>query len=148
EVVLGERGAGAGRFALRRLGGTEDLAAGQMIDRVGVALGLPFPAGPALEELAAQGRPGALRLPVSARGTTVSFSGPTTAALRALDQGAAGPDLALAVLECVAETLARLVVAALRSVRAGGAEGSPAPPGAGAFPGGAGIPEAEGGAAE
>lgn len=120
EVVLGVSGAGEpaaapGRFALHRIGGTEDLAAGQMIDRVGVALGLPFPAGPALEELASGGRAGALRLPVSARGTTVSFSGPTTAALRALEQGAAGPDLALAVLECVADTLARLVVGALRS---------------------------------
>ena len=63
------------------------------------------------------GGPGPCACPVSARGTTVSFSGPTTAALRALEQGAAGPDLALAVLECVADTLARLVVGALRSLR-------------------------------
>ena len=37
---------------LRLIGGCADLHAGQMIDRVGVALGLGFPAGPALEKLA------------------------------------------------------------------------------------------------
>lgn len=36
------------------VGGTRDLNAGQLIDRIGVALGLAFPAGPALEALAAQ----------------------------------------------------------------------------------------------
>lgn len=36
------------------IGGTTDLAAGQIVDRCGVLLGLPFPAGAALEELAAQ----------------------------------------------------------------------------------------------
>ena len=34
---------------LTLLGGTLDLHAGQVVDRVGVALGLPFPAGPHLE---------------------------------------------------------------------------------------------------
>lgn len=36
------------------IGGTTDLAAGQLIDRAGVLLGLQFPAGEALEQLAAQ----------------------------------------------------------------------------------------------
>lgn len=35
-----------------KLGGSLDLKAGQLIDRVGGMLGLPFPAGPALEQLA------------------------------------------------------------------------------------------------
>lgn len=34
------------------IGGTEDISAGQLIDRIGVALGLPFPAGPHVERLA------------------------------------------------------------------------------------------------
>ncbi|MBQ9198249.1 MAG: O-sialoglycoprotein endopeptidase, partial [Clostridia bacterium] len=38
--------------ALELISGTRDLHAGQLIDRVGVALGLPFPAGPYLEKLA------------------------------------------------------------------------------------------------
>ena len=34
------------------VGGTKDLNAGQAIDRIGVALGVPFPSGPGLEKLA------------------------------------------------------------------------------------------------
>lgn len=36
------------------IGGTSDLSAGQLIDRTGVMLGLPFPAGKALDEMYAQ----------------------------------------------------------------------------------------------
>lgn len=39
-------------FLADHVGGTKDLNAGQIIDRVGVALGLTFPCGPALEKLA------------------------------------------------------------------------------------------------
>ena len=39
-------------MSISLLGGTSDLHAGQFVDRIGVALGLPFPAGPALEKLA------------------------------------------------------------------------------------------------
>ena len=41
-----------------RIGGTSDISAGQLIDRTGVLLGLPFPAGKHLDELSrtAQGR--------------------------------------------------------------------------------------------
>lgn len=49
---------------LTLLGGSLDLHAGQLVDRVGVALKLPFPAGPRLEELARRGQ-SAARLPVS-----------------------------------------------------------------------------------
>ena len=37
---------------IRRISSSLDLHAGQLVDRVGVRLGLPFPAGPALEKLA------------------------------------------------------------------------------------------------
>ena len=40
-------------FHTEIVGGTKDLNAGQLVDRIGVALGLSFPAGPALEALAA-----------------------------------------------------------------------------------------------
>jgi N6-L-threonylcarbamoyladenine synthase len=49
---------------LTLLGGTLDLHAGQFVDRVGVALGLPFPAGPHLEKLAVLGKAEA-RLPAN-----------------------------------------------------------------------------------
>jgi N6-L-threonylcarbamoyladenine synthase len=39
-------------FSAELVGGTKDLNAGQIIDRVGVYMGLPFPAGPHIERLA------------------------------------------------------------------------------------------------
>lgn len=36
-------------FEVEIIGGTTDLSAGQFVDRIGVAMGLPFPAGPHLE---------------------------------------------------------------------------------------------------
>lgn len=39
-------------FTAEIIGGTRDLNAGQLIDRIGVMLGLSFPCGPALERLA------------------------------------------------------------------------------------------------
>ncbi len=40
-------------LSIARLGSTTDISAGQLVDRIGVALGLPFPSGPHLEALAA-----------------------------------------------------------------------------------------------
>lgn len=49
--VLRVRGTESG-FSAQIVGGSRDLHAGQVIDRVGVKLGLPFPAGPHMEKLA------------------------------------------------------------------------------------------------
>ena len=76
-------------------------------------MGLPFPAGPAFERLAATGRPGALRLPVAVRDLKLSLSGPLSAAERALRDGADHADLAAAALACLGESVARLLQAAL-----------------------------------
>lgn len=97
-----------GFFRVERLGGTVDLYAGQFVDRVGVAAGLPFPAGPHLEALAEQAE-GAYPLPVAARGLTVSFAGPATAALRALAAGVPAPQVARGVFRCLALSLAALL---------------------------------------
>ena len=91
------------------LGGTSDLSAGQFIDRVGQALGLPFPSGPHLEQLALQAMPGSFRLPAPCDHYQISFSGPTTAALRAIEQGVPPGEVAFAVLQCIAAALAKML---------------------------------------
>ncbi len=48
-LLVSPKGAG---FSCEIVGGTRDISAGQLVDRVGVALGLPFPAGAELERLA------------------------------------------------------------------------------------------------
>ena len=109
------------RFSVELLGGTDDLSAGQFIDRIGVKLGIPFPAGPGLERLAADGRSGAARLPVAvARARepghlAVSFSGPCSAAMRELGAGTRQADLALGVLECIGQSAAALCAEGLRA---------------------------------
>ncbi len=90
------------------LGGGMDLHAGQMVDRVGVALGLAFPAGAELELLSGSSR-GEVRVPSAVRGYQASFAGPTTHALRLLQRGAAPADVAWAVQRCIANTVEKLL---------------------------------------
>lgn len=71
---------GVGRY--RRLGGTIDDAVGEAFDKVGKLLGLPWPGGPAVERLAAQGDPARYALPrplLGRPGCDFSFSGLKTA---------------------------------------------------------------------
>ncbi len=93
-------------YKTETIGGSTDLYAGQLIDRVGVALGLPFPAGPSLEQLALQGGgESKLRISSSVKGTWFSFSGPETQALRYLSAGMSPAAIARAIEICVANTL-------------------------------------------
>jgi len=95
-------------YTLTEIGSSLDLHAGQFIDRVGVAMGLSFPAGPAMEKLAEQHRE-ICEIPVSVHKTNVSFSGPCTAVLRKLEKGAVPADLAAGVQWGLAETFVRMI---------------------------------------
>ena len=92
--------------------GDTDLPPGQFVDRVGVALGLPFPAGPELEKLAEQATDTDFRLSGSVRGTHISFSGPESAAERAIASGVEPASVATAVLDNIAKSLAKAIAAA------------------------------------
>ena len=64
-----------GEFITEIVGGTSDLNAGQVIDRIGVYLGLPFPAGASLEALALTYEGKIPKRKPSASGTYVNLSG-------------------------------------------------------------------------
>lgn len=69
-----------GPFRHTRLGGTRDDAAGEAFDKVGKMLGLPYPAGPHIDRLAAQGNPKAFAFPrTHLDAFQFSFSGIKTA---------------------------------------------------------------------
>lgn len=72
----------------RLLGRTRDDAAGEAFDKVARVLGLPYPGGPALEQLALSGNPQAIPMPTgfNAKKDTLdfSFSGLKTAVINAL----------------------------------------------------------------
>ncbi|MDO4552378.1 MAG: hypothetical protein Q4C22_02465 [Bacillota bacterium] len=67
------------------IGGSRDISAGQLIDRTGVAMGLDFPAGPAMDRLALSVGPLAAAAelkPIFREGTWANLSGTETQALR------------------------------------------------------------------
>lgn len=68
----------------REIGATRDDAAGEAFDKIGRVIGMPYPAGAAMDKLAYEGDPKAIKLPSPAIvGDTLdfSFSGLKTAAL-------------------------------------------------------------------
>lgn len=106
--------AAGAELAVTLLGGSRDIAAGQFVDRIGVALGLPFPAGPHLEVLAREGHAAPAAIPAALDGMTVSFSGPETHARRLLERGAEPAAVAAGIERCVAESLAGMISAAVK----------------------------------
>lgn len=62
------------------IGGSKDISAGQLIDRVGVKIGLDFPCGKELEKIAKLHNK-KLKLPVSVDDTYINFSGIETKAM-------------------------------------------------------------------
>ncbi len=68
----------------KRLGSTQDDAAGEAFDKVARLLGLPYPGGPSIQKAAAEGDPNAFTFPrARMEGTwNFSFSGLKTAVLR------------------------------------------------------------------
>ena len=96
----------------KKIGGTSDISAGQLIDRTGVALGLDFPAGRALDTLSRTGRPDR-GFAVKISNFTFSFSGMEN---KAKDMAAAGEpaaDVARFIVATVARTIRRVTDQAL-----------------------------------
>ncbi|MDA3146184.1 tRNA (adenosine(37)-N6)-threonylcarbamoyltransferase complex transferase subunit TsaD [Leucobacter sp. UCMA 4100] len=111
------------------LGETIDDAAGEAFDKVARLLGLPYPGGPHIDRVAAEGDPTAIRFP---RGLTLpkdlerhrydfSFSGLKTAVARwvekATDEGTEVPvaDVAASFREAVADVLTQKAIAACKA---------------------------------
>ncbi len=97
---------------LRLLGGSLDLHAGQLIDRMGVKMDMPFPAGPSLERLAMQGEAKGL-IGVSLRGVDCNMSGAENKATGWLAKGTLPREqIAAEVFDFVCRTVYRQIEAA------------------------------------
>lgn len=104
--LLYVRSSNRGVMDVQVIGGTRDIAAGQLIDRAGVALGLPFPSGPHLEKLARSSDSGDFSR-VRLDGLFFSFSGVENQFRAALEHGKAPEDVARFVLNTVVQTVRR-----------------------------------------
>ena len=101
-----------------RLATTIDDAAGEAFDKAAKLLGLPYPGGPAIEELAADGDPTAVPLPrplVGSGEPHFSFAGLKSAVQRAAVSGAHKPaDIAASFQQAVVDCLVDRTRLALR----------------------------------
>jgi len=104
----------------RVLGQTRDDAAGEAFDKSAKLLGLPYPGGPQLAQLAASGRPGRYLFPrpmLDRPGFEFSFSGLKTAVMRAVRAAPlsdeARADVAYAVQDAIVATLCAKALRAL-----------------------------------
>lgn len=106
---------------LAKLGETRDDAAGEAFDKGARLLGLSYPGGPLLEQLAATTAGGELRLPVAALGGETldfSFSGVKTATRELVRQyPERRAEIAHALQEAVVEALVRTTERALARLR-------------------------------
>ena len=110
DVIRVTRG-GDGFFSIENLVSSSDLHAGQFVDRVGVAMGLPFPSGLALEKLAAQaGHNNQYSIPAAINLPYISFSGAETRAIQMYRQGVPESEVAATVLRVVAKTVEKTLL--------------------------------------
>jgi N6-L-threonylcarbamoyladenine synthase len=113
---------GIGRY--RVLGASRDDAAGEAFDKTAKLLGLPYPGGPELAQLATQGRPGKFTFPrpmLDRPGLEFSFSGLKTAVLHAVQGRELTPqlraDVARGVEDAIVDTLIAKALRALEETR-------------------------------
>lgn len=101
-----------------RIGATMDDAAGEAFDKVARLLGLGYPGGPEIEQLAALGNPDAVPLGVPLRDQTefaFSFSGLKTAVARMIEKGHDRADIAAKFQQVAVEHLASVVTRAAKA---------------------------------
>jgi len=99
-----------GRY--RVFGETLDIGIGNLLDKFAREIGIPFPGGPRIEELAKRGSK-YYRLPYSIKGMDVSFSGILTAVLAHKKNGASIEDLSYSLQETVFAMMAEVSERAL-----------------------------------
>jgi len=99
-----------GRF--RTFGETLDIAVGNMLDVFGRTVGMPFPAGPAVEQAAKRGTK-YYDLPYSVKGMDLSYSGLLTAAKKLYEDGIALDDICFSIQETAFGMLAEIAERAI-----------------------------------
>ena len=90
----------------KRIGGTSDISAGQLIDRTGKLLGMRFPAGKALDEASA-GAQEDFAFKVKLSGLEFSFSGVENKVQGLKKQGAENADIARFTLNTITSAIVR-----------------------------------------
>lgn len=99
----------------RIFGETLDLGLGNMLDKFAREIGLGFPGGPKIEQLAKQGK-NYVELPYAVKGMDVSFAGMLTKALKLFKQGTSKEDLCFSLQETAFAMLAEVAERAMAHI--------------------------------
>ena len=95
------------------IGGTKDISAGQLIDRIGVKMGLEFPSGKEIDELSQSGEI-LENVPISTNKTWLNFSGTETYFQKIIEEESIGKNaIAQSLLYTIAYSLKRIITSAL-----------------------------------
>ncbi|MBI2673008.1 tRNA (adenosine(37)-N6)-threonylcarbamoyltransferase complex transferase subunit TsaD [Candidatus Woesearchaeota archaeon] len=95
----------------RIIGETEDIGLGNALDKFGRGIGLGFPAGPKIEELAKKGR--YIELQYTVKGMDLVFSGIVTQAIQKFKHGISKEDLCYSIQETLFSMLVEVTERAL-----------------------------------
>jgi len=101
----------------RVIGSTRDDAAGEAFDKVARVIGLPYPGGPQIDQLARTGSPTAVAFPrAKVDGLNFSFSGLKTAVLQHIAKGLVIPieDIAASFQQAVVDVLVDRAISACK----------------------------------
>ncbi len=113
ECLLVEPREGSCPFSITRVAGSLDLKGGQAIDRVGVMLGLGFPAGPELDRLAQQCEK-TISVPPTMKGADCCLSGVENQCRRLAEAGVPPEEVAkycISAIEGAVEGMTKAVLA-------------------------------------
>lgn len=100
-------------FDIDIIGSSLDLHAGQFVDRIGVSLGLPFPSGPHLEELA-NNELESYDIKYYVKDLNISFSGPETHIQRQIVKGLDSRKIARGVYISLIKALGKWMINAVK----------------------------------
>ena len=97
------------------IGQTLDITVGQLVDRIGVAMGLPFPAGKHLEKIALQSN--GINVPIfssTVKEGNCNLSGLENQALKSIDKYSFS-DIAMGIYKAIARCCAKMIVFACKA---------------------------------
>ena len=99
-------------FSIEMIASSLDLKAGQSVDRVGVMLGLDFPAGPALDKLACESDK-SYKIRPFMRDGNCSFSGVENKCRQMYENGASAQDIAKYCIDYICTAVRKMTESAL-----------------------------------
>lgn len=90
------------------IGKTLDISAGQLIDRVGVKMGLPFPCGSYIEDLSKKSENN-IKSILCVKENNCNFSGLENKCLKMLEDGISKEDVSLFIISSISATLEKML---------------------------------------